>query len=87
MEPRAYKFFNNHSRGISGLTIIFRLIHVRAPHIVWMNDEVQSSLSTLEFKNGEHLEDFHSRIIRLQQKINLSVETASPEIIIFHYMK
>ena len=31
-----------------------------------MNGDVQSDLATLEFKNGEKLEYFHSRIIRLQ---------------------
>ena len=52
-----------------------------------MNGDFQSDLATLTFKNGEQLEDFHSRIIRLQQKIILSGETVSPKNILFWYMK
>ena len=52
-----------------------------------MNRYVQSDLATLAFKNGEQLEDFHSRILRLQQEIMLSGEIVSPTRIIFQYMK
>ena len=52
-----------------------------------MNGGVQSDLATLSFKNGEQLEDFHSRILRLQQEIMLYVEIVSPARIIFQYMK
>ena len=52
-----------------------------------MNGDVQSYLATLTFKNGEQLEDFHSRIIRLQQEVMLSGEILSPTRIIFQYMK
>ena len=47
-----------------------------------MNGDVQSDLATLAFNNGEQLEDFHSRILRLQQEIMLS-----GEIVLFQYMK
>ena len=39
------------------------------------------------FKNREKLEDFYSRILRIQQKTNLSVETVSHKRILFQYMK
>ena len=57
------------------------------PNLEGMNGDVQSDLATLAFNNGEQVEDFHSRIIRLQQEIILSGETVSPTILIFHYMK
>ena len=52
-----------------------------------MNGYVQSDLATLAFKNGEQIEDFHSRILRLQQEIMLSGEIFSPSIPLIHYMK
>ena len=52
-----------------------------------MNGDVQSDLATLAFKNGEQLEDFHSRILRLQQEIMLSGEIVSPTRLLFQYMK
>ena len=69
MAPQAYKVVSTHAHEISGWTILSRLLHSRAPHIGGINGDVQSDLSTLAFKNGEQLEDFHSRIIRLQQEI------------------
>ena len=52
-----------------------------------MNGDVQSDLDTLDFKNGEKLEDFHSKILRLRQEIMLSVEIVPPTRLIFQYMK
>ena len=52
-----------------------------------MNCGVQSDPSTLEFNNGEQLEDFHRIILRLQQEIILFGETVSPTIILFQYTK
>ena len=52
-----------------------------------MNGDVKADLATLAFKNGEQLEDFNSRIIRLQQEIMLSGEIVSPTRLIFQYMK
>ena len=52
-----------------------------------MNADIQSDLATLAFKNGEQLEDFHSRILRLQQEIMLSGEIVSPNRLLFQYMK
>ena len=39
------------------------------------------------FKNEKQPEDFHSRIIRLQQEIILSGETLSPTRLLFQYTK
>ena len=52
-----------------------------------MNGDVQSDLANLAFKNGKQLEDFHGRIIRLQQKIMLSGENVSPTRLLFLYTK
>ena len=52
-----------------------------------MNGDLQSDLSTLDFKNGEQLEYFHSKILRLQQEIMLSGEIVSPTRLLFQYMK
>ena len=67
MAPQAYKVVSTHAHEISVWTIISRLLHSRAPHLIGMNGDVQSDLSTLAFRNGEQLEDFHIRILRLQQ--------------------
>ena len=52
-----------------------------------MNGDVQSDLATLAFRNGEQLEYFRSRILRLQQEIMLSGEIVSPTRILIQYMK
>ena len=78
---------NYHAHEISGCTILSTTLHARDPHIGGMNGDVQYYLSVLEFKNGEQLEDFHSRIIRLQQEINLPRESLSPTMILLQYMK
>ena len=52
-----------------------------------MNGDIQSELATLAFRNGEQLEDFHSRIIRIQQEIMLSGEIVSPNRLLLQYMK
>ena len=52
-----------------------------------MNGYVQSDLATLDFKNGEQIEDFHIRIIRLQQEIMLYGEIVYPTRLLLHYMK
>ena len=44
-----------------------------------MNGDVQSDLDTLAFNNGEQLEYFHGRILRLQQEIMISGEIVSME--------
>ena len=71
MTPKAYKVVSTHAHEISGWTILSRLLHSRGPHLGGINGDVQSDLATLAFKNGEQLEDFHSRILRLQQVIML----------------
>ena len=73
MAPQAYKVGSTNDHEVSRFTILSRLIHSRAPHIGGMNGDVQSDLATLEFKNGELLEYFHGKVIRLQQEIVLSL--------------
>ena len=87
MAPQAYKIVSTHYHEISGWTILSRLLHSRTPHIGGINGDGQSYLATLAFRNGEQLEDFHSRILRLEQEIILSGEIFSPTRIIFQYMK
>ena len=87
IQHQAYKVVSNHYHEISGWTIISRLLHSCDHHIGGVNGDVQSDLSTLTFKNGEQLEDFHVRIIILQQEIMLSGETVSLTRIILQYMK
>ena len=87
MAPKAYKVVNTYAHEISGWKIISRIIHSSAPHIGGVNGDVQSYLATLEFKNGEQLEIFHIRILRLQQEIILSGENLSPTRLIFKYTK
>ena len=52
-----------------------------------MNGDVQSDISTTEFKNEEQLEDFRSTILRPQQEIMLSEEIFSPTRLLFQYIK
>ena len=87
MTYQAYKVVSTHSREISGRKIISIILHSRSPNLGGTNGDVQSDLFTLEFKNIEQLEDFHSRIIRFEQEINLSRETGSPTIILLQYRK
>ena len=87
MEPQAYKVVKTHAHEISRWTILSRLLHARPPHLEGMNCDIQYDLSTLEFNNLEQLEDFHSRILRLQQKIILSGENVSPTRHLFQCMK
>ena len=71
MVPQAYNVFSTHAHEISVCTVLFRLLHSRAPQLWGMNGDVQSDLSTLDFKNGEKLKHFHIMILRLQQEIIL----------------
>ena len=52
-----------------------------------MNGNVQYDLATLAFRNGEQLEDFHIRILRLKQEIMLYGEIVSPTRLLLQYMK
>ena len=72
MAPQAYKVVSTHAHEISGWNILSILLHSRAPKLGGMNGDVQSDLAILAFRNGEQSEDFHSRILRLQQEIMLS---------------
>ena len=70
---QAYKVVSTHAHEISVHIFLSRLIHMRAPHLEVTNSDVHSDLSTLAFKNGEQFEDFHSRILRFQQEMILSI--------------
>ena len=72
METQAYKIVSTYAHEISGWTILYRLLNSRAPQLEGINGGVQSDIATLAFRNGEQLEDFHSRILILQQEIMLS---------------
>ena len=87
MSPHAYKVVSTHAHEISGWKIISRPLHSRAPNIGRVNCGVQSDLSNLALNNREQLEDFHSRILILQQVIILSGETLSPTILLLQYME
>ena len=67
-----YKVVVTHYHEITGCIILSRLIHIQATHIGEMNGYFQYELATLEFNNGEQLEYFHSRILRIWQEIKLS---------------
>ena len=85
--PQAYKVVSTHAHEISGWTIFSRILRSRAPNIGGINGDIQSDISTLAFKNGEQLEDFQIRILRLQQEIMLSGENFSPTRLLLQYMK
>ena len=87
MEPQAYKVVSTNAHEISGWNILSRLLHSRTPHLGVMNGDVQSDIATLAFKNGEKIEDFHRRILRLRQEIMHSGEIFSPIRLLFPYMK
>ena len=87
MAPQAYKVVSTHSHDILGLNILSILLHSRAPNLGGMNGDVQSDLAILAFRNGEQSEDFHSRILRLQQEIMLSGEIVSPTRLLIKYMR
>ena len=87
MTPQAYKIVSTHAHEISGWTILSIILHSREPHIGGTNGDVRSDLATLAFKNGEQLEDFHSRILKLQQENMLSGEIVSPTRLLLQYMK
>ena len=65
MAPQSYKVVSTHDHDISGWTTLYRLLHSRSPHLGGITGDVQSDLATLLFKNGEQLEDFQRRILRL----------------------
>ena len=52
-----------------------------------MNGDVQSDLSTMDNKNAEQLQYLYSRILRLQQELNLYKENVSPTRILFQNTK
>ena len=87
MAPQSYKVVRTHAHEISGCNTLSRLIHSLAHQLGGMNGDVKSDLATPDFKNGEQLEYFHSRIIIIQQEIMLHGENLSPTILLFQYMK
>ena len=87
MAHQAYKVVNTHAHEISGWKILSKIPHETAPHIGGINDDVQSYLSTLVFKNIKQLEGFHRMIFSIQQKIILSGGTVSYIRLLLKYMK
>ena len=73
MALQAYKVVSNYAHEISGWKILSIIIHLCAPNLGVMNGDVHSDLATMAFKNEKELEDFHSRVLILQQKIILYV--------------
>ena len=71
MAFQAYKVVTAHSHKISGWTILSRLLHTRAPRLVWIIGGVQCDLATLAFKQGEQLDFFLGGILTLHQEINV----------------
>ena len=67
MAPQDYKVVITHDHEISGWNTLSRILHSRAHHLGGMNGDIQSDLSTPAFKNGEQIEYFHIRIIRLRK--------------------
>ena len=87
MAPQSYKFVNTHAHEISGWKIISIIPYSRDPLLGGISGDVQSDISNLAFKNREQLEDFQSRILRLQHAIFICEETAYPTRLIFQYME
>ena len=85
--PQAYKDVNTHANEISSWQISSRTIHQCAPNIGRMNGDIKYDIETLSLKNGEQLEDFHSRILILKQEIVFYGKTVFLTRILFHYMK
>ena len=83
--PHTYKAVNTHAYKISGWKIIFILNHECAPQLGDMNGNLQSYLYTLEFNNGEQIEDFHSRNLGLEQEVKLSGQTTSTIRLLLQY--
>ena len=67
MAPQAYKIFSTHAHEISGWNILSIILHSCAPQLGGMHGDVKSDLATLAFKNWEQPEDFHIRILKIQQ--------------------
>ena len=67
MAPQSYKIVSTHAHEILGWTILSILLHSRAPNLGVMNGDVKYDIATLAFRNGEQLEDFYSRVLRLSR--------------------
>ena len=78
MAPQTYKVVNTHNNETYGWKILSILLHACTPHIGDMNSDFKSDLANLVLNNREQLEDFHIRIIRLEQEINLYGENLPP---------
>ena len=69
MAPQAYKVVRTYAHEISGWKILSRILYLRTSHIGGINGDIKYGLDTLEFKNGEKIEDFHSRISEFNRKL------------------
>ena len=67
MAYQVYKFITTQAHEVSGWTILSILLHVRASHLGGINGDIQSYQYNLALKQGEQLDKFHIRILRLQQ--------------------
>ena len=68
METQDYKIVNTHAHEISWWEILSRLIHLHAPNFVGMNGNVQSDLTTPEFKIEKNLNIFISELSDFNRK-------------------
>ena len=66
MATQDYKFLTTHAHEVLICTILYRLIHAKAPNIGVINSDINSDLATLKLNQGEQLEDSPTRIFRLE---------------------
>ena len=72
MATQSYNISITHAHEMLKRSILYRIIHVKAPYLGDINGDLKSEFSTLLFKQGKKLEGFHGRILRIQKDINLS---------------
>ena len=76
MSPQAYKVTTILDNEVSGWTIISRNLHARAPYLEGINGYVQYNSANLAFKTREKLDEFHVRVLRLQNLVLWIATTA-----------
>ena len=67
MAPQTKNEISTHAHEVSVWTILSILLNEGAPHLGVTNGNIQTDLVTLTFKQGEQLEDFHGKSIRMKQ--------------------
>ena len=68
----------NYANEVSGRNILSCLLYTHYPHLGVDNGDMRTDLYTLYFKNVEHIEDFHNRILCLQKYIGLYGKLVPP---------